>query len=68
MIQEKNIIKITKKREENKAQYRYINIPMKEKDKRENMEEIDTKICLKKTNKKEKENGKNNRDTTNMAF
>ena len=41
---------------------------MKEKGKRENMEEIDTKICLKKTNKKEKENGKNNRDTTNMAF
>ena len=32
------------------------------------MEEIDPKICLKKTNKKVKETGKNHRDTANMAF
>ena len=47
---QKDILKITKKVCEKKAWNCYRDLSKEEKDKKENMVEIDTKICLKKIN------------------
>ena len=47
---QKDILKITKKVCKKKAWNCYRNLSKEEKDKKENMVEIDTKICLKKIN------------------
>ena len=50
MIEQKIIMKMIKKRLREQARNKYLNLSEEEK-KRENMEETDTVICLKKKNK-----------------